>query len=140
MKRFLISLSLLVFVIALPVFAQGTNVMDVHVDHPVAIPGNVLRPGNYVFRLLDNLKEVEITSKNDNHDYGFLPVFSTYRSSANGSQIKASRPDASGLARIKSWYFPGSRIGYKFIYSKSEIHKSDIIARNMKSTETQSGM
>lgn len=143
MKRLLMYLTLIAIAFALPAFAQNESVMDVHVDKAIAIPGKVLVPGNYVFRLLHSAAEpndVAVQSADYKTFYGFIPVFTAYRSSEDGSQIKASAPDNSGLARIKSWFFPGEQEGYRFIYSKADIRKADMIAQNMKSKGVESGM
>jgi hypothetical protein len=49
-------------------FAQNVSAMDVHVDKAVAIPGNVLEPGDYVFRRLDRTsREVETAIGSSTH-------------------------------------------------------------------------
>ena len=138
---FLVALFLAVS--AIPSFAQNENVMDVHVDKAVAIPNNVLKPGDYVFRFLDSTTgphDVEVLSTDGKTFYGILPVFTAFRNSEGGSEVTITAPDDAGLARIDSWYFPGSQNGYRFIYSKSEIRKADIIAQQMKSGAAGTGM
>jgi hypothetical protein len=143
MKRLLMYLTLIAVAFALPAFAQNESVMDVHVDKTVAIPGNILRPGNYVFRLFDLTSTpgvVGVYSAHYNKFYGYIQVSTAYRSSDNGSQIKETAPDSTGLARIKSWFFPGQQEGYRFNYSKADIHKEDMVAQNMRSKGSVSGM
>ena len=143
MKRLLMFLTLISIAVALPALAQNESVMDVHVDKTVAIPGNILQPGNYVFRLVDSASspyDVGVFSAHFKTFYGYIPVFPAYRSSEGGSQITATAPDKSGLARINSWFFPGQQEGYRFIYSKSAIRKEDMVAQNMRSKGGESGM
>lgn len=143
MKRLMMYLTLIAIAFALPAFAQNESAMNVHVYKTVAIPGNILRPGNYVFRLLDSVSEpnvVAVTSADFQTFYGYIPVFTAYRSSEDGSRIKATAPDKSGLARINSWFFPGQQEGYRFIYSKADIRKEDMVAQNMRSKGGESGM
>lgn len=148
MKRILSSLSfvVLLFLVAssVPSFALNDSVVDVHVEKAVAIPSKVLVPGNYVFRLLDSSSrphDVEVMSADGKTFYGIIPVYETSpRDSGLGNEITITAPDESGLARINSWYFPGSQYGYRFIYSKSDIRKADMVAQQMKSNNTEVGM
>lgn len=147
MKRVLSNVTFLVVlflaVATIPSFAQNESVMDVHVDKAVAIPNNVLQPGDYVFRFLDSTTgphDVEVMSADGETFYGILPVFAAYRNSGGDLEITTTAPDEAGLARIDSWYFPGSQDGFRFIYSKSDIRKADMVAQQMKSGAAGSGM
>jgi hypothetical protein len=149
MKRVLSNVTFLLVLVlvvsTIPSFAQNKNesVMNVHVDRAVAIPRNVLEPGDYVFRLLDTASrpdDVAVTSADGKTFYGILPVFAASRDSGGDSEIAVTAPDEAGLARIDSWYFPGSQDGYRFIYSKSDIRKADMMAQRMKSGAAGSGM
>ncbi len=142
MKRFTYSLllvlvSLAVFV-TVPAFAQQDSVINVHVDKAVAIPGYVLLPGDYVFRLADTNSYpdfVEISTADGSRTFGFIRVFEAKREHASGDKMIISQPDAAGLQRIKSWYFPGETYGYRFIYSKGDLRKADMIAQQMRTKE-----
>lgn len=146
MKRVLSNVTFLVVlflaVSTIPSFAQNESVMNVHVDQAVAIPSHVLQPGDYVFRLLDSPtrpNDVAVMSADGATFYGILPVFTASRISGGDSEITTTAPDAAGLARIDSWYFPGSQDGFRFIYSKSDIRKADMMAHRMKSGTAGSG-
>lgn len=142
MKRILSFSSIVVvlfWLLALPAFAQNEQVLDVHVNNMVAIPGSVLRPGNYTFRLLDSATGqglVLVQSANGKRSYGMIPVFSTSRREDGGSIVTTKQPEIAGVARIDSWYFPGSTAGYHFIYSKSDMQKLNTIAQKMHATTT----
>lgn len=141
MKRTLIYLSLLAIVFALPAVAENNTVINVHVDKAIAIPGNVLAPGDYVFRMSDPARTVVAISSADSKTfYGFVQVFKTERTGTNGSEIRETEADSTGLARIDSWYFPGEKSGFRFIYSQSDIQKADTIAKRLKSDGSRSGM
>jgi len=131
---------LLFAVFALPSFAQNETVMDVHVNQAVAIPGHVLRPGDYVFRLVESVArpaDVEVMSADGKALYGVFPVYDAYRTSDVASEITTA-PDESGLARIDAWYFPGYQDGYRFIYSNSDLRKIETIAQT-KATKVAAG-
>jgi hypothetical protein len=147
MKRVLSNVTFLVVlflaVSTIPSFAQNESVMNVHVNKVVAIPSNVLQPGDYVFRLLDSSgrpNDVAVMSADGQTFYGFIPVYDAYRDSDGDSEIVITAPDEAGLARIDSWYFPGQQTGSRFIYSKSDIRRADMLAQKMKSGAAGSGM
>jgi hypothetical protein len=140
MKRIASYLSLgVVFslvLLALPAFAQNETVMNVNVKTPVAVPGRILAPGKYLFRLVDTSSlpnEVQITKADGTPVVGFITVFDSIREHHGATAIKTSKPDRAGVVRITSWYFPGQRYGYRFVYSKSQEQKLDMIARGMHS-------
>jgi len=143
MKRLLMYLPLMVLFVALSAFAENNAVMKVHVTKTIAIPGNVLAPGDYTFRLVDlgsSPFAVAIASADSKTVYGFVPVFKADRNSGGESEIRATEPDDSGLARIDSWYFPGQQTGYRFIYSKQDVRKADMLAEQLKSKGSPSGL
>ncbi|MDT8067424.1 MAG: hypothetical protein ROO76_04585 [Terriglobia bacterium] len=142
MKRFSVFFVLVLFAItlfaALPVLAQQETVMDVHVDKTVAIPGHILRPGNYVFRLVDTSTYppyVQIT-RSKGQDLGFLPVYPAWRPQADGTELAVSKPDQAGLEHVKAWYFPGEKYGYEFLYSKRDVRNADLLAESMHKKST----
>ena len=143
MKRFLMYLSFFATLVAIPSFAQNESTMNVHVDQAVAIPGYVLRPGDYIFRLEEQSngsRVVAVTSADYKTVYGFIPIFPAERNPEDdATEVRTSPPDNTGLARIDSWFFPGEADGYRFIYSKAEIRKVDMIAQQMKLDTNQSG-
>lgn len=146
MKRFSPSVLFLVIALAiitaLPALAQQESVMDVHLDKAAAIPGHVLPPGHYVFRLMNQSSYpgfVQITSRNGSNDYGFIQVFPSRRQNAGNTKFVLSQPDQAGLARVKAWYFPGEKYGYRFDYTKRQIRHADLIAQRMQA-KSNAGM
>lgn len=141
MKRLLLCLSFLVVLLAVPALAENTTLMNVHVEKAVAIPGNVLQPGDYTFRIvtLGGSSYVAIASADSTTNYGFVQTFRTHRNSGYENEIRSIKTDNSGLGRIDSWYFPGQSDGFSFIYSKSDLAKVNMIAQQMKARTDQSG-
>jgi hypothetical protein len=141
-SNFMFAVLLFLAAFTIPSFAQNQEVMNVHVDKAVAIPGNVLTPGDYVFRLADSTgrpDDVEIRSADGKTSYGFIQIYMASRNTYEGSEVKVSAADSTGLERIDSWFFPGSEDGYRFIYSKSDLQKADQIAQRMQTEGTSSG-
>ncbi len=138
MKRFSLSILFLAFcltvVAAIPALAVQNSVMNVRIDKAVAIPGQVLLPGSYTFRLVDSDTYpgfVQILSANGSRNYGFIHVFASKRQNAGKAKLVLSEPDQAGLEHVVSWYFPGQSDGYHFIYSKRELRNADLIAQRM---------
>ena len=146
MKRFsllvLFLLLSLTVVTAIPALAQQGSVINVHVDKAVAIPGHVLLPGDYVFRLADSQTYpgyVQISSADGSKELGFVQVFASERRGYDGTKMVLSRPDQVGLEHVVSWYFPGARFGYRFIYSKRQLRNADLIAQRLQ-TRSNAGL
>lgn len=146
MKRFSLSVMFLIlcltFVAAMPALAQQDTVMNVQIDKAVAIPGHVLLPGSYTFRLVDSDTYpgfVQIISANESRDFGFIQVFTSKRQNVDGSKLLLSEPDQAGLEHVVSWYFPGQTYGYRFIYSKRDLRNADMIAQRLQ-TKSNAGL
>ena len=146
MKRFSLSVMFLflslTMVAAIPALAQQDTVMDVHVDKAVAIPGHVLLPGDYVFRMVDSQTYpgyVQISSADGSKELGFVQVFASERRSFDGTKMMLSHPDRAGLEHVVSWYFPGARYGYRFIYSKRQLRNADLLAQRLQ-TRSNAGL
>ncbi len=146
MKRFSLAVLFvvlsLIFVTAMPAVAQQNTVLNVHIEKAVAIPGHVLLPGNYLFRLRDANTYpgfVQVTSADGSQIFGFIQVFPAWRLQAGTEKVVLSEPDAAGLEHVVDWYFPGERYGYHFIYSQRDLHNADLVAQRMR-TKTNAGL
>jgi hypothetical protein len=90
------------------------------------IPGHVLEPGTYIFRLMDspsNRNIVQVFSEDANGDQTLVTTFfavSAYRlltpekPTFNMGERPAGSPEA-----IRSWFYPGDNTGWEFVYSKT---------------------
>jgi hypothetical protein len=146
MKRFSLSVLFLflslTFMATIPALALQDTVINVHVDKAVAIPGHVLRPGDYVFRMADSETYpgyVQISSADGSQEFGFVQVFAGRRQTYNGTKLVMSHPDQAGLEHVVAWYFPGERYGYRFIYSKRQLRNADMIAQHLQ-TRSNAGL
>src|ERR1700691_5846585 len=57
---------------------------------PVEVPGQVLLPGTYVFKLADSASDrniVQVYNKNENHLYGTFLAIPDYRAKPSGKPI-----------------------------------------------------
>ena len=94
---------------------------------PLQIPGHVLEPGTYIFRLADsasNRNIVRVFSEDANGKETFvttLLAISAYRQKTpeepifNMDERPAGTPEA-----IRTWFYPGDNTGWEFLYSKSD--------------------
>ena len=91
---------------------------------PVAIPGQVLPAGTYVFKLLDsssNRHVVQVFNQDENHVYGTFLAIPDYRMHPASKPIVKFHEAASGEPQaIKSWYYPGRSYGHEFVYPKNK--------------------
>ena len=93
-------------------------------NEPVEVPGHVLEPGTYVFKVANTAADrnvVEVYNKSENHLYGIFLTIPDYRSTRRGRVIVtfAERPAGSPDA-VWAWFYPGDNYGHEFVYSKSE--------------------
>jgi LPXTG-motif cell wall-anchored protein len=91
---------------------------------PVEIPGQVLPPGTYVFKLLDSSTDrdiVQVFDKNQKHLYGTFLAIPDYRLKPAGKPIVTFDERAAGAPEaVKAWFFPGYNYGHEFVYPKAK--------------------
>jgi len=89
---------------------------------PVEVPGQVLLPGTYVFKLADspsNRNIVQVFDKDETHLFGTFLAIPDYRITPADKTIITfdERPVGSPEA-IKAWFYPGENYGHDFVYPK----------------------
>jgi LPXTG-motif cell wall-anchored protein len=89
---------------------------------PVEIPGQVLTPGTYVFKLADSQSDrniVQVFNKNENHLYGTFLAIPDYRLRPTGKPVITFEERAAGAPpAVKAWFYPGDNYGHEFLYHK----------------------
>lgn len=89
---------------------------------PVEVPGRVLGPGTYVFKLADSQADrniVEVFNKDENHLYGIFLAIPDYHLRPAGEPIVTFEERAAGAPpAVKAWFFPGENYGHEFVYPK----------------------
>src|SRR5258707_15855936 len=94
---------------------------------PVEVPGKVLTPGKYVFKIADSESDrniVQIFSEDANGDQKLVTTtmaIPDYREETPDKTIIQfeERPSGSPEA-IHSWFYPGDNTGWQFVYPKGE--------------------
>ena len=90
---------------------------------PVAIPGQVLPAGSYVFKLLDsasNRHVVQVFNQDEDHIYGTFLAIPDYRMHPSGEPLIKFHESAAGQPQaVRAWFYPGRTYGHEFVYPKS---------------------
>jgi hypothetical protein len=93
-------------------------------SQPVEVPGRVLEPGTYVFKLLDSQSDrniVEVFDRNEQHLYGTFLAIPNYRLQPTGRVILTFKEREAGAPEaVKAWFYPGENYGHEFVYGKSK--------------------
>jgi len=91
---------------------------------PVEIPGQVLSPGTYVFKLADSQADrniVQVYNKDETHLYGTFLAIPDYHLRPAGRPIITFAERAAGAPEaVKAWFYPGDNYGHEFVYPKTK--------------------
>lgn len=89
---------------------------------PVAVPGQVLQAGTYVFKLADSQSDrdiVQVFNKGETHLYGtFLAIPDQHLRPASKPIITFEEAPAGSPEAVKAWVYPGDDYGHEFVYPK----------------------
>lgn len=139
MKRYGMTVLLLSIMLLLAAkgltFAQDNNdrLLKVRVDKSLVVPGSVLEPGDYNFRLVDQAGGpflVQISKADGSENCGFFSVIPAKRESAGESEVDVEHPGNRSVGMISDFFFPGESDGYAFVYSKKELQRAEVMAKN----------
>jgi hypothetical protein len=116
-------------VVAGKVTAQETNTQEktfLTFSAAVEMPGVVLEPGTYVFKLADTpvRNVVQAFDKDEKHIIGqwtFVPAERARVTDENVVMFKETREGATPA--VQFWYFPNEKIGKEFIYPKDQAER-----------------
>jgi hypothetical protein len=104
-------------------------------DHPVELPGTVLPPGTYVFKLVDftiNRNTVQVLSEDERKIHATIMALPAYRAETTGkTSIIFEERSAGQPHAIKKWFFQDHMHGHEFVYSKplhTEVARIDEFA------------
>lgn len=107
------------------VYADEWNKMTkLTFSEAVQVPGQVLQPGTYMFKLLDNQSDrhiVQIFDESGQHLITTVMAIPDYRLQAKGKTVVRFDERASDQPQaIKEWFYPGDLAGQEFVYPKGE--------------------
>jgi len=94
---------------------------------PVAIPGATLPAGRYVFRLAEpgtSARVVQVFSADGRKPYGMFFSRPTERTeAARDPEVRFLETGKGMPAAIKTWWYPGERTGFEFVYPKDQARR-----------------
>ena len=89
-------------------------------NQPVEVPGQVLLPGTYTFRLLDSPSDrniVEIMNRDQTKLYTVVLAVSADRLEPTSKpEVTFEERSATSPQAVRTWWYPGDPIGEQFIY------------------------
>jgi hypothetical protein len=94
---------------------------------PVALPGHDLPAGKYLFRLGDptsGRRIVQVMSEDGRKQVGFFFSIPAQRAAvAEKPEVRFIETPRGAPAAIRTWWYPGERTGYEFIYPKEQARR-----------------
>ncbi len=91
---------------------------------PMQIPGTVLQPGTYVFRLIDsqaNRHIVKVMNADETQTIATIVASPNFRLRPTGDTAFGFWETPAGApAALRTWFYPGDNFGQEFAYSKAE--------------------
>jgi len=133
MKHFSIAGAAAIGVLAIMSFPTASVADDydkktvITITEPMEVPGIVLQPGKYVFKLLNsssNRHIVEVMNERMDHLYALTFTAAARKLEPKGRTVltfyegKGSQPHA-----IRQWYWPGELDGQEFLYPHKQAER-----------------
>lgn len=119
---------------AAPVSAQPLDKRTLFTfSGPVTLPGVTLPAGQYLFRLADpnsSSKVVQVLNADGTKPYGlFFTIPAERLEPASSPEVHFMETAAGTPAAIRTWWYPGERRGYEFIFPKEQARRLAMRAR-----------
>jgi len=138
MKQFSIARAAAIGVLAIMSFPAASMADDydkktiITISEPLEVPGIVLQPGKYVFKLLNsssNRHIVEVMNERMDHLYALTFTAAARKVQPKGRTVltfyegKGDQPHA-----IRQWYWPGELDGQEFLYPRKQAARISAVA------------
>lgn len=119
--------------VARPLLAGEWNKStDFQFSAPVQIPGKTLEPGKYVFRLADSESDRNIVQIFSEDSAGHENLAATLMAVPEHLEETPDKPivhfeerPSGSPEAIQSWYYPGEKTGWEFVYPKGQSQQAD---------------
>ncbi len=112
---------------------------------PVEIPGLVLQPGTYVFKLLRSSNDrhiVLVYNADEDYLYAMILAINNYRVTPTSDPVMKFEERAKGAPQaLKGWFWPGDTWGQEFVYPNAqataiaEATKEPVLSAEVKPAE-----
>ena len=96
-------------------------------SQPVEVPGHVLVPGNYMFKLLDSPSDRDIVEiyrvdhRGMDHLITTVMAIPAYRvQTPDHTIVTFEERHSNNPEALHKWFYPGDNFGWEFVYPKSE--------------------
>ena len=129
-RVFALAFAVTVFVclMAAPVSAQPLDKRTLFTfSGPVTLPGITLGAGQYLFRLADpnsSSKVVQVLNAEGTKSYGlFFTIPAERLEPASSPEVRFMETASGTPAAIRTWWYPGERTGYEFIFPKDQARR-----------------
>jgi hypothetical protein len=94
---------------------------------PITLPGVTLPAGQYLFRLADpnsSGKVVQVLNADGTRPYGLFFTLSAERvEPASTPEVRFMETASGTPAAVRTWWYPGERTGYEFIYPREQARR-----------------
>ena len=113
---------------AAPVSAQPLDKRTLFTfSGPVTLPGVTLPAGQYLFRVADpnsSSKVVQVLNADGTKPYGlFFTIPAERLEPASSPEVRFMETASGTPAAIRTWWYPGERRGYEFIFPKDQARR-----------------
>jgi hypothetical protein len=103
---------------------QWNEETSVTFSAPVAVPGQVLPPGRYVFKLTNGQNDrntVQILTEDHREVLATIPAIPAYRLNLTEDTIMTFKERPSGSPEaVSRWFYPGHLAGVAFVYPEDQ--------------------
>jgi LPXTG-motif cell wall-anchored protein len=93
----------------------------------VEMPGVALPAGQYQFRIANpdtSRNMIQVSSRDGKKNYGFFQTHTAERQTAsNDAEVRFMETSAGSPPAIRTWWYPGERTGYEFVYPKQQARR-----------------
>jgi hypothetical protein len=122
------AVTVFVCLVAAPVSAQPLDKRTLFTfSGPVTLPGVTLPAGQYLFRLADpnsSSKVVQVLNADGTKPYGlFFTIPAERLEPASTPEVHFMETASGTPAAIRTWWYPGERRGYEFIFPKEQARR-----------------
>jgi hypothetical protein len=94
------------------------------INQPMTVPGAMLAPGTYIFKLADDNGSrtvVNIFRESDRELMATVNTVRMHRTDRPGDlTLKVALAENGAVPTVKGWFYPGSMDGHEFLYPKAQ--------------------
>ena len=99
----------------------GSKEIRFTVNAPVEIPREVLPPGSYYLRLVEDDSTIaEVWNTQGTQFYGYFNTIPVDRNRAGKLRLDLADSGPAAPKRIEDWFYPGDKRGYELLYPAAQ--------------------